>query len=313
MPSTEYQTAPEIHPGRLVPAINSKSGSCAAAVPRRLKTLEQRHASCNYKKPVFQILCVTGRMTLLCSFCTCPSKTAATQSVFHFPVFSTFHPKSIPLSTISTDFAVFQASSNEGKMHLRNRQQKQNQNPAHNPRIECFRQPSSFLYFTADTKPGRREQKQSAELLRYTRCQIRGGKAPPFCEAVFRRGKADNTDTSLPEGVSQPFHHAFQAAVKPAKAHEINAPHRQQPISNENPCHTGQGRPMRRTPRAARTPGRAERARSGVPSGAVKFCHFPKTCVTLPFPVFLPAPQLFCFSAAALSDRALQRPARSRI
>ena len=65
------------------------------------------------------------------------------------------------------------------------------------------------------------------------------------------------------------------------------------------------GRPMRRTPRAARTPGRAERARSGVPSGAVKFCHFPKTCVTLPFPVFLPAPQLFCFSAAALSDRAL--------
>ena len=125
-------------------------------------------------------------------------------------------------------------------MHLRNRQQKQNQNPAHNPRIECFRQPSSFLYFTADTKPGRREQKQSAELLRYTRCQIRGGK---LCHSAKQCSAEEKQITQI-HHCQKEFpslsHHAFQAAVKPAKAHEINAPHRQQPISNENPCHTGQ-------------------------------------------------------------------------
>ena len=102
-------------PGRLVPAINSKSGSCAAAVPHRPKTPSSAMLPAITRSPVFQILCVTGRMTLLCSFCTCPSKNGSAIGVPFSSVLHTFHPKSIPLSTISTDFAVFQASSNEEK------------------------------------------------------------------------------------------------------------------------------------------------------------------------------------------------------
>ena len=114
--------------------------------------------------------------------------------------------------------------------------------------------------------------------------------ATPFCEAVFRREKADNTDISLPEGVSQPFPSRFPDGSKARQGARDKCTTPPAAHIQRKSLPYRAGRPMRRTLRAARMPGRAERARSGVPSGAVKFCHFLKTCVTLPFPVFLPAP-----------------------
>ncbi len=194
------------------------------------------------RSPVFQILCVTGRMTLLCSFCTCPSKNGSSAIGVPFSsVLHTFHPKSIPLSTISTDFAVFQASSNEGENASAepSAEAKSKSRPQSTDRVLPPAVLFSVLHCRHQTRPPRAETVPQS--LRYTRCQIRGGKhrhSAKQCSAEEKQitQKYVTARRSFPSL----SHHAFQAVESPPKRTEINAPHRQQPISNENPCHTGQ-------------------------------------------------------------------------
>ncbi len=250
-------------PGRLVPAINSKSGSCAAE--SRRENAEQRHASCNYKKPVFQILCVTGRMTLLCSFCTCPSKNGSSAIGVPFPVFSTHSTQKV---FRYPQFQQTLLSSRHPQMrkHASAEPSAEAESKSRRRNLECFRQPSSFLYFTADTKPGRREQKQSAEAPAvHPLSEIRGGKLRHSAKQCSAEEKQITQIHHCQKEFPSLSHHAFQAAVKPAKAHGWS------PYPTKIPAIPGRPSDAPRTPRAANAG--QSRTSTGA-SGAVKFCHF---------------------------------------